>query len=146
MQQLQRCIPSQLNFSFPNLYTIANYCTYAHHVIYITCRKISCNDSDGRANDKDEASGSSSGAQVDEYSGSSSSSLCATSSPIVTKCLPSHVCGGSASVERGFVTEFTAPDQLSCKPHANDTFRIITEDRGPNIPMNDDCNEAQPYV
>ena len=23
MQQLQRCIPSQLNFSFPNLYTIA---------------------------------------------------------------------------------------------------------------------------
>ena len=84
--------------------------------------------------------------QMDEYSSSGSSNLCAKSSPIVTECLPSRVCGGSASVERGFVTEFTAPDQLFCKPHTNDTFRIITEDRGSHIPMNDDCDEAQPYV
>ena len=85
---------------------------------------------------------------MDEHSGSGSSNLCATRSPMVTECLPSssRVCSGSASVERGFVIEFIAPDQLSCKPRANDTFRIITEDRGCNIPMNDDCDEAQPYV
>ena len=94
-------------------------------------RQIFCNDLQSN-------SGSGSG---DATSGSGA---CPSDFPMVTECLPFYVCGGSASVERGFITEFN--DQASCRAHSSDTFRNIAEQRQHNIEMNDDCNVTEPYL
>ena len=77
----------------------------------------------------------------DGTSGSGSSGVCPSEFQVVTECLPSYVCGGSASVERGFVTEFTRSDLLSCNPFSNDT-----EQRTHNIQMNNECVATEPYL
>ena len=62
------------------------------------------------------------------------------------KYLPSHVCGGSASVERGFVTGFTHPDEPSCMFISTNSSIIITEQRDHGIRMNDKCDVTEPYL
>ena len=59
------------------------------------------------------------------------------------ECLPSHVCGGSASVERGFVTGFTYPNEPSCVPNSS---IVITEQKEHGIRMNDECDITKPYL
>ena len=88
-----------------------------------------------------------SGSGIEERtSGSGSTGVCHSA---FQECLPPRVCGGSASVERGFVTEFTQPDQPSCNPHSDDTFRVITEQKDHDnniIRMNGECNEEELYL
>ena len=64
----------------------------------------------------------------------------------VTECLPSYVCGGSTSVERGFVTGFAHPEEPSCTPHSSDSFKVITEQKQHDIQMNEECDEEDPYL
>ena len=64
----------------------------------------------------------------------------------VSECLPSNVCGGSTSVERGFVTGFARPDESSCNPHSSGTFTVITEQKQHDIQMNEECDEEDPYL
>ena len=61
-------------------------------------------------------------------------------------CLPSCICGGSASLERGFVTGFAHPDEPSCNPHSNGSFIIITDQEQHDIQMNEECDEEDPYL
>ena len=77
-------------------------------------------------------------------SGSGSSAF---SQPI-TECLPTYACGGSASLERGFVTKigFALPDKPSCNPHSSGTFTVITEQKQHDIQMNEECDEENPYL
>ena len=90
----------------------------------------------------DSESSESAGAHI-PYSSSSNGN--ANSSDEFMGLPSSHVCGGSASVERGFVTGFTQPDQQSCKSNSSDIFRVITEPREHDIQMNDECFE-EPYL
>ena len=62
------------------------------------------------------------------------------------ECLPSHVCGGSASVERGFVTGFTHPDEPSCTSNSTNSSIVITEQKEHGIRMNDECDVTEPYL
>ena len=59
------------------------------------------------------------------------------------ECLPSNVCGGSASVERGFITGFTHPDEPSC---VSNSSIIITEQKEHGIRMNDECDITKSYL
>ena len=49
-------------------------------------------------------------------------------------------------MERGFVTEFTHPDEPSCNYNSTDTFAVITEEREHNIQMNGECDVTEPYL
>ncbi len=81
---------------------------------------------------------------IDEISGlGSSSSGCPLE---MQMCLPSRVCGGSASVERGFTTGFTHPDEPSCISNSTNSFKVITEQKEHGIRMNDDCDVTEPYL
>lgn len=105
-------------------------------------RKIFCTDSRSNSNSTADISFSGSDTEDSLKSTHNCSNLEAMSDfQNVTECLPSYVCGGSASVERGFVAEFTEPDQPSCNHHSNDTFRVLTEQREHNIRMNDECDD-----
>jgi hypothetical protein len=84
---------------------------------------------------------------IDEISGfGSSSSGCPLEMQMVIECLPSRVCGGSASVERGFVTRFTHPDEPSCISNSTHPFMVITEQKEHDIQMNDECDITEPYL
>lgn len=97
----------------------------------------------GSANDSESGSG-------DTSSGSGGSGPCPTSTSDYQECLPHcYVCGGSASVERVFITGFTVwPDQPleSCNPNSCDTFAVTTEQKQHNITMNEECDEDEPYL
>ena len=67
----------------------------------------------------------------------------------ITECLPSRVCGGSASLERGSVTGFAHPDEPSCNPcnpHLSDSFTVITERKQHDIQMNEECDKEDSYL
>ena len=85
---------------------------------------------------------------VDEVSGfGSSSGGCPLDFQLITESLPSCVCGGSASVERGFVTRFTHPDEPSCNnSNSTEVLKVITKQREHNIQMNDECDIMEPYL
>ena len=59
------------------------------------------------------------------------------------ECFPFRVCGGSASVERGFITGFAHPDEPSC---VSNSSTIITEQMEHGIQMNDECDITEPYL
>jgi hypothetical protein len=84
---------------------------------------------------------------IDEIFGLGSlSSGCPLEIQMVTECLPSRVCGGSASVERGFITRFTHPDEPSGISNSTHPFMVITEQKEHSIQMNDECDVTESYL
>ena len=82
----------------------------------------------------------------DNITGSGSLGSGSSASQPVTDCLQPYVCGGSASLERGFFTGFTHPDRPSCNHHSSDSFTVITEQKQHNIQMNEECKEEDSYL
>ena len=91
------------------------------------------------------ANTSGSGLPSDTF-GSGSSDFGPSGFQPITECLPSHVCGGSASLERGFVTGFAHPDEPSCNPQLSDSFTVITERKQHDIQMNEECDKEDSYL
>ena len=142
------------NYSKPgsnSSHKISCYNNFVHNNNYIFYTFISGSYSgDGSVDSNSSYSSGVHTVTVDEASGfgSSSGTKCPLDFQVVTECLPSRVCEGSASVERVFVTEFSHPDELSCRNswNSSDTVTVITEQREQSIQMNDECIVTEPYM